>query len=104
LIHNTFEELDEASAEILQNFFVAHGAAVRHAIAKTTRALLMKGGEGVSPYNIPKDKTLQEFALEWLLRHDKNIVSKVIVGCPKPSHVFEAIAAADAAETLGTED
>mmetsp|Transcript_18081 Transcript_18081/g.25752 ORF Transcript_18081/g.25752 Transcript_18081/m.25752 type:complete len:458 (+) Transcript_18081:27-1400(+) len=29
LIHNAFEELDETSANVLQNFFKAHGAAIR---------------------------------------------------------------------------
>ena len=42
MIHDTFEELDEESAMVLQTFFAAHGAAARHAIAKTTRALLFQ--------------------------------------------------------------
>ena len=95
IIHNTFEELDDTSAEVLQAFFMMHGAAVRHAVAKTTRKLLREGGEGVPPYHIPDTQKLQDFALQWLLRHDENIVSKVIVGCPKPQHVMEAVNAAD---------
>ena len=37
LIHDTFEELDEDSAELLQRFFRAHGDAIRLSIAKLTR-------------------------------------------------------------------
>ena len=93
LIHDTFEELDEDSAQVLQSFFVAHGGAVRHAIAKTTRKLLQEGGDGVKPYDVPEGLTLQEFALQHLLK--KKQVDKVIVGCPKPEHVLEAIHSAD---------
>jgi hypothetical protein len=37
LIHDTFEELDEESADLLQRFFRAHGDAIRLSIAKVTR-------------------------------------------------------------------
>jgi hypothetical protein len=37
LIHDTFEELDEDSAALLQRFFRAHGDAIRLSIAKLTR-------------------------------------------------------------------
>ena len=93
LIHDTFEELDEDSAQVLQAFFVAHGAAVRHAIAKTTRKLLKEGGDGVKPYDVPDDCTLQEFALQHLLKQSQ--IDKVIVGCPKPEHVLESLHSAD---------
>ena len=93
LIHDTFEELDEDSAMVLQSFFVAHGAAVRHAIAKTTRELLKEGGDGVPPYEVPDDVTLQEFALQHLLKQKQ--IDKVIVGCPQAEHVLEALHAAD---------
>mmetsp|Transcript_2164 Transcript_2164/g.4965 ORF Transcript_2164/g.4965 Transcript_2164/m.4965 type:complete len:655 (-) Transcript_2164:877-2841(-) len=93
LIHDTFEELDEDSAQVLQSFFVAHGGAVRHAIAKTTRKLLQEGGDGVKSYDVPEGLTLQEFALQHLLKQKQ--VDKVIVGCPKPEHVLEAIHSAD---------
>ena len=89
LIHDTFEQLDEESASVLQAFFVAHGSAVRHAVARTTRQLLRKGGEGVPPYDISPNVLLQEFALKWLL--EKEYVSKVIVGCAQPHHVLGAI-------------
>ena len=93
LIHDTFEELDEDSAMVLQSFFVAHGAAVRHAIAKTTRDLLKEGGDGVPPYEVPDDATLQQYALQHLLKQKQ--IDKVIVGCPQAEHVLEALHAAD---------
>lgn len=93
LIHDTFEELDEDSAMVLQSFFVAHGAAVRHAIANTTRELLKVGGDGVPPYEVPDDVTLQEFALQHLLKQTQ--IDKVIVGCPQAEYVLEALHAAD---------
>ena len=93
LIHDTFEELDEDSAMVLQSFFVAHGAAVRHAIAKTTRDLLKQGGNGVPPYEVPDDATLQQYALQHLLKQKQ--IDKVIVGCPQAEHVLEALHAAD---------
>ena len=100
LLHSTFEELDEDSAQVLQAFFVAHGAAVRHAVARTTRKLLRgEGGaagrgEGVDQkHNVPPGITLQEYALGFLLRHEA--VDRVIVGCSKPEHVQEALRAAD---------
>ena len=93
LIHDTFEELDEDSAMVLQSFFVAHGAAVRHAIAKTTRDLLREGGDGVPPYEIEQSQSLQEFALQHLLKQKQ--IDKVIVGCPQAEHVLEALHAAD---------
>lgn len=37
LIHETFEELDEQSVDLLQSFFQAHANAVRFSIAKNTR-------------------------------------------------------------------
>jgi hypothetical protein len=43
LIYGTFEELDEESALILQKFFKAHGMAVRMAVARWTRDLLLAG-------------------------------------------------------------
>jgi hypothetical protein len=102
LIHDTFEELDTESAELLQRFFHVHGNAVRHSIAKTTRKLLKEGGDGVDKYEIPDEVTLQEFALGYLLKqtcdgdHAKGyLIDKVVVGCPKAEHVVEAVKIAD---------
>jgi UDP-glucose 6-dehydrogenase len=85
LINGTFEELDEESSTLLQKFFKAHGGAVRHSIAKATRNLLKKGGNGVVPYDIPENQTLQEFALQSLLKQKwgpsgEFLVDKVIIG------------------------
>ena len=76
-----------------QDFFAAHGAAARHAIAKTTRSLLLKGGDGVHSYDVPTYMTLQDFALHYLLKDDN--VSKVMVGCSDQRHVVEAFDAAE---------
>ena len=103
LIHDTFEELDPDSAELLQNFFQAHGNAVRHSIARTTRKLLKEGGDGVLKYDIRDDLSLQEFALEYLWKqtcdgdHAKGspLIDKVVIGCPKAEHVIEAVKIAD---------
>ena len=68
---------------------MAHGSAVRHAVARTTRKLLKEGGDGIPPYNISPDMLLQDFALQWLC--EKEYVSKVIVGCHTPGHVRGAV-------------
>ena len=49
LIYGTFEELDEESAGILQLFFKAHGMAVRMAVARWTRDLLLAGWKRIPP-------------------------------------------------------
>lgn len=96
LIHETFEELDEESASVLQAFFAAHGQATRLAIARTTRNLLKNGGEQggggeveTAYKDIPDDLTLQQFATQFLLK--EKAVTKVIVGCLKPDHVTSAV-------------
>ena len=53
----------------------------------------LKGG-----YNIPCDMTLQEFALRILL--DESAVRGVVVGCSRPEHVLEAVAAADTSNSV----
>lgn len=49
LIYGTFEELDEESARILELFFKAHGTAVRMAVARWTRDLLLAGWKRIPP-------------------------------------------------------
>ncbi len=102
LIHDTFEELDAESADILHRFFHIHGNAVRQSIARITRESLKGGGEGVGKYDIPDDMSLQQFALNFLWDQSCNgefakgpIVDKVVVGCPKAEHVIEAVKMAD---------
>ena len=105
LIHDTFEELDSDSVDLLQRFFLAHGTAVRHTIAKTTRTLLKEGGDGVDKYDIPDEETIQDFALRFLLEQQcvgdyakGPLIDRVIVGCPRAEHVIEAVQAADKVE------
>jgi len=102
LIHDTFEELDDESADLLQKFFQAHGNAVRHSIAKTTRQLLREGGDGVGNYDIDDDVSLQEYALQYLWEQECSdgpakgpLIDKVVVGCPQAEHVIEAVKIAD---------
>mmetsp|Transcript_53788 Transcript_53788/g.79941 ORF Transcript_53788/g.79941 Transcript_53788/m.79941 type:complete len:299 (+) Transcript_53788:60-956(+) len=96
MIQDTFEELDKATAAVLQRFFAAYESAVKHVICRNIRTQLLQGEfEGVPKYDIPEEDTLQQFGLQWLLRHEEDIVSKVIVGCPQPNHVLEAIRAVD---------
>ena len=102
LIHDTFEEWDGDSALMLQRFFQAHGTAVRYSIAKTTRELLKKGGDGVEKYEIPDDVTMQDFAIRFLLGQQCEgeyatgpLIDRVVVGCPRAEHVIEAVQAAD---------
>lgn len=103
MIHGTFEELDADSADLLQRFFQAHGTAVRYSIARTTRQLLKKGGDGVQQYEISEDMTMQEFAIRFLLEQQCDgeyvegpLIDRIIVGCPKAEHVIEAIQATKA--------
>jgi len=107
LIHDTFEELDADSADVLQRFFQVHGNAVRQSIAKTTRQLLKEGGDGVDKYDIPDNVSLQEFALDYLWKQECNgehakgpLIDKVVVGCPKAEHVVEAVKIADKFDSL----
>jgi len=104
LIKDTFEELDEQSSILLEKFFKAHGVAVRHSIARTTRNLLKDGKEGGVKYDIGNNQSLQEFALQFLLQqrikdgelnHDQRVIDKIIVGCTQPEHVINMIQIAD---------
>jgi hypothetical protein len=91
ILDGTFEEVDDESMKVLQNYFQALGFAARYHIARNTRAFLMKGGEGVKSYDIPKEMTLQDFALQELLKEKS--LSKIIVGATRPEHVRETMAA-----------
>jgi hypothetical protein len=109
LIHDTFESYDEDTAQVLERFFAAYTIAVRHAVAKNTRALL-RGGEGaastggaragaeavasiptssVPAYDIPDEMRLQEFGLRFLL--GEPAISKVIVGATEVDQVVENV-------------
>ena len=100
LIHDSFEELDEETSSVLQGFFKAYGNAVKKSIANTTRKLLKDGGVGVDSYIISDNLTLQESALQFLLKQQVSdstihLVDRVIVGCPQPEYVLQAVQAAD---------
>ncbi|KAL9188977.1 hypothetical protein ACHAXT_011467 [Thalassiosira profunda] len=125
LIYGAFEELDEESTGYLQLFFRVHGMAVRMAVARWTRDLLLAGwnsgeddasatkdksqektianvwttlgfGDFDGGYNIPEEQTLQEFALGRLLKEDA--VRGLVIGCSRPEHVLEAMRVADSSD------
>jgi hypothetical protein len=124
LIHGTFEELDEESAGILQQFFRAHGMAARLAVARWTRDMVIAGWKTKKDgkkdpekeraisnlwkslgfdnfdggYDLPDDVTLQEFALKQLLKDEA--VDGVVIGCSNHLHVSEAIRAADMSKAV----
>lgn len=69
----------------IQQFFTAHGQAVRYTIAKHTRTLLNEQ-EGI---DIPSDQKLQDYALQYVLKEPS--IHNVIVGCTHPSEVLENV-------------
>mmetsp|Transcript_26039 Transcript_26039/g.39416 ORF Transcript_26039/g.39416 Transcript_26039/m.39416 type:complete len:482 (+) Transcript_26039:29-1474(+) len=89
VLEGTFEEIDEQSLEILQDFFAAHGLAARYHIARRTRSCSIEGGKDVMPYKIPSNMKMQEFALGQLLK--EQTISKIIVGATKPEHVRDTM-------------
>ena len=93
LIHDTFESYDEETANVLQSFFGAYTLAVRHAIARNTRKLLVQGetGSNIPKYDIPEDERLQEFALRYVFETGGDSIDKVIVGCAKAEHVLDTV-------------
>lgn len=109
LIHDTFESYDEESAQVLEQFFATYTVAVRHAIAKNTRALL-QGEEAMSfetgdmdssrtpVYPIPPAMRLQEFGLSFVLQQPS--ISKVVVGATEVDQVVENVHIASRAHEL----
>lgn len=89
VIDGTFDEIDDESSEVLQNFFASLGLAARYHVARNTRSLLMKGGQGVEASQMPADMKMQDFALNELLKEKS--VSKIIVGATKPEHVRDTM-------------
>jgi len=89
VIDGTFDEIDDESLEVLQNFFASLGLTARYHVARNTRSLLMKGGAGVAPSKMPSDMKMQDFALKELLK--EKAVSKIIVGATKPEHVRDTM-------------
>ena len=132
LLHESLEELDETSADVLQQFFESHGQAIRYTVAQNTRHLLQYHDDDqllnlqqqqekeqqklslntnkndqqeqqryrLSRHTVPSNQTLQEYALQYLWEQrtendDDNVIDKVIVGCPRPEYVIEAIQSYD---------
>ena len=91
LIHDTFEGYDEETAQVLQSFFGAYSLAVRYAIAKNTRQLLVEGdGDDKQAPKYPDlspDVRLQEYALHFLLK--AGCVDKLLVGFSEPDHILQ---------------
>ena len=88
LIYDTFEEYDDDTAQVLQTFFAAYSLAVRYAIAKNTRQLLLYGeklslaASSSSSSNIPifkdlrPDMKLQEYAIGFILKQQLETLPK----------------------------
>ena len=73
---------------------MVHGSAVRYTIAYNTRRLLTtSSSKQQNVYAIPEETPLQHYALQSLLK--QKYISKVVVGCPKPEHVLDAVQAAN---------
>jgi aryl-alcohol dehydrogenase-like predicted oxidoreductase len=90
LIHDTFEGYDEETAAVLQSFFAAYSLAVKHAIARNTRALLQEGGGSAPVYaDIPQETRLQEYALQFLFQEPA--VDMVIAGCSHPDQLLDMV-------------
>lgn len=92
LIHDTFEAYDDDTAQILQSFFGAYSLAVRYAIAKNTRQVLVKGekeGSASTPKypDLSPDVRLQEYAIEFLLR--TGTIDKLMVGFSEADQILE---------------
>mmetsp|Transcript_17313 Transcript_17313/g.32837 ORF Transcript_17313/g.32837 Transcript_17313/m.32837 type:complete len:554 (-) Transcript_17313:93-1754(-) len=92
LIHDTFEGYDEETAQVLQSFFGAYSLAVRYAIAKNTRQVLVHGDKDdksqapkypdLSPH-VP----LQEYALKFLLAAGP--IDKLLVGFSEADQILQ---------------
>jgi hypothetical protein len=90
VIHDTFEDFDETTGDVLQAFFVAYGVAVRYAIAKRTRQLLLTGGDdgaGIVYEDLPQKMKLQEYALRKVLAEPA--FTRLVVGASSASDLLE---------------
>lgn len=89
VLHDTFEEYDDESGTVLQEFFAAYGIAMRHALCHQTRNIIVK--QMATDENVLKlepNMPMQEFALRYMLESDSGI-SGIIVGCSQPKHVVK---------------
>ncbi|GKY90467.1 hypothetical protein MPSEU_000020500 [Mayamaea pseudoterrestris] len=94
IIHETFSEMDAETAQLLEQYFQAYSLAVRYAIAKNTRKLIVSGEQGS---NAPKCKDLtpetrlQEYGLRFALKHEHGVIDKVVIGSSSPEQVVDNI-------------
>ena len=91
LIHDTFEGYDEETAQVLQSFFGAYSLAVRYAIAKNTRHVLVhgEGDKNRAPKypDLSPDVRLQEYALQFLL--EAGPLDKLLVGFSEADQILQ---------------
>jgi hypothetical protein len=94
-IHSKFEELDETSALVLHSFFKEYSNAVRWHVAKNVRGMLKdgdkSGGNGenggmMMVWDVPKEVSLQDFALKNLLEME-GIIDGVVVGASSAEQI-----------------
>ena len=82
LLYDTFEAIDDQTSDVLQAYFAAYAVAVRYAIAKNTRELLINGEEGNSQGpkypELPQSMTLQEYSLRLLMA--EKAISRIVIG------------------------
>jgi len=73
LLYDTFEAMDDHTADVLQAYFAAYAVAVRFSIAKKTRQVLkdgeqQQGGVSTPKYSdIPPTMSLQEYSIRKML-------------------------------------
>ena len=90
LIHDTFESYDEDTARVLQSFFGAYSLAVRYAIAKNTRHVLVHGDDkekGPRYPDLDPSVTLQEYALHFLLKSGH--IDKLLLGFSEVDQILQ---------------
>jgi hypothetical protein len=114
VIYDTFEDFDETTGEVLQAFFAAYAVAVRYAIAKRTRQLLLTGvdddnnnnsndddgasssggssssgnsGGKIIYEDLPDKMKLQEYALRKIMAEPA--FKRLVIGATTPTELLE---------------
>jgi hypothetical protein len=88
LLRDTFEEYDDESGTVLQEFFAAYGIAVRHALCHQTRNIISRYSADKSGVTLEPTMSMQEFGLGYLLESNSGI-SGIIMGCSQSEQVLE---------------
>lgn len=108
LIRDTFESYDDETASVIQSYFGAYSVAVKYAVAKNTRQLVLQQGEKDDSIQndstkqeivdlLTPQKRLQELALQFILdKKDNddmkiNLIDKVMVGCTEPWQIADIL-------------